>query len=118
MSGIKNFFKKIGEGTKNFFKKGGIADTGLRKVGNTLTKAGGVAQTLAPLATLVAPELAIPLMAGGALARTVGGTANAVRRGARRGGDIVEKTRNITGAIKSGIEAGRPQAQGLGMSFA
>lgn len=118
MSGIKNFFKKVGEGTKNFFKKGGIADTGLRKFGNTLTKVGGVAQSVAPLLSVVAPEIGLPLMAGGALAKTVGRTAQNVRSGARRGGDIVEKTRNITGAIKSGIEAGMPQAQALGMNFA
>lgn len=118
MSGIKSFFKKVGQGTKDFFKKGGIADTGLRKLGNTLTKAGGVAQSLAPLATVVAPELAIPLMAGGALAKTAGSTASAVRSGARSGGDIVQKSQNISGAIKSGIEAGRPQAQVLGANFA
>lgn len=116
--GIGTFFKKIGEGTKNFFKKGGIADTGLRKFGNTLTKAGGVAQAVAPLLSVVAPEFGIPLMAAGALAKQGGKTAGAIRSGARKGADIVQKTQNISGAIKSGIEASRPPVATLGMNFA
>ena len=116
--GIKSFFKKVATGTKDFFKKGGIADTGLRKFGNTLTKVGGVAQSVAPLLSIVAPEVGLPLMAAGALSKTAGKTAGAIRSGARRGGNIVEKTQNITGAIKGGIEAGMPQAQALGANFA
>ena len=115
---IGNLFKKIGEGAKNFFKKGGIADTGLRKFGNTLTKAGGVAQAIAPLASIVAPEIGIPLMAAGALAKQGGKTAGAIRSGARKGGNIVEKAQNISGAIKSGIEASKPLAAPLAMNFA
>lgn len=115
---VKRFFNKLGDDTKKFFSKGGAADVGLRKFGNTLTKAGGFAQSVAPLLSVVAPEIGLPLLAGGALARTVGKTAKDVRSGARRGGDIVEKAQNITEAIKSGIEAGKPQAQGLSMSFA
>jgi hypothetical protein len=116
--GIKQFFRKIGEGTKNFFKKGGIADTGLRKFGNTLTKAGGVAQAISPLLSIVAPEVGLPLMAAGALAKTGGKTALAVISCARKGGDIVEKTQNISGAIRGGIEASKPSVATLGMNFA
>jgi len=126
--GTKNFFKKGGiadtglrkfsEGTKDFFKKGGIADTGLRKFGNTLTKAGGVAQTISPLLSIVAPEFGIPLMAAGALAKQGGKTAGAIRSGARKGGNIVEKAQNISGAIRSGIEASKPSVATLGMNFA
>lgn len=116
--GIGQFFKKVGEGTKQFFKKGGIADTGLRKLGNTLTKAGGVASSLAPLAMVVAPELAPALMAGGALAKVAGGTASGIRSGVKKGGDIVQKTQNIVGAVKSGLEASMPLTQQLGANFA
>lgn len=116
--GIGQFFKKIGEGTKQFFKKGGIADTGLRKFGNTLTKAGGVAQSLAPLAAIVAPEIGVPLLAAGALAKAGGKTALAVRSGAAKGGNIVQKTQNVVGALKSGIEAAKPEAAQLGVNFA
>jgi len=116
--GIGQFFKKIGEGTKKFFSKGRMADVGLRKLGNTLSKVGGVASSLAPLATLVAPELAVPLMAGGALAKVGGQTAGSIRSGARKGGDIVQKTQNISNAIKGGIEASRPSMTALGPSFA
>jgi len=108
MSGVKKFFQKLGSDTKKFFSKGGMADVGLRKFGKTLSKAGGVAQALTPLAAVLAPELAIPLMAGGALAKTVGKTSQDIRRGAQRGRDIASKTSNISRAITSGIEAGRP----------
>lgn len=118
MPTVKGFFKKLGSDTKKFFSKGGAADTGLRKFGNTLNKVGGVAQSLAPLAAVVAPELAIPLMAGGALAKVGGSTANAVRSGAQKGGNIVQKTQNIAGALRSGIEASKPPAADLGMNFA
>lgn len=116
--GIGQFFKKIGEGTKQFFKKGGIADVGLRKIGNTLTKVGGVGSALAPLVSVVAPELAPALMAGSALAKVGGSTASGIRSGAKKGGDIVQKTQNIAGAIKGGIEASKPSTQQLGANFA
>lgn len=116
--GVGSFFKKLGSDTKKFFSKGGAADVGLRKIGNTLTKAGGVAQSLAPLAAVVAPELAIPLMAGGALAKVGGSTAGAIRSGAKKGGNIVQKAQNITGAITSGIEAAKPPVATLGANFA
>lgn len=116
--GIGQFFKKIGEGTKQFFKKGGIADVGLRKIGSTLSKAGGVAQQLAPLASIVAPELAVPLMAGGQLAKVAGSTAGAIRSGAKSGKGIEAKTGNIVGAITKGIEAGKPSTGQLEANFA
>lgn len=115
---IGSFFKKLGSDTKKFFSKGGAADVGLRKIGNTLSKAGGVAQSVAPLVSVVAPEIGIPLMAAGALAKTGGATVGAVRSGARKGGNIVEKAQNISGALKTGIEAAKPQAASLGMNFA
>jgi len=116
--GVGQFFKKLGSDTKKFFSKGGAADVGLRKFGNTLTKVGGVAQSLAPLAAVVAPEFALPLMAGGALAKVGGSTAGAIRSGAKKGGDIVQKSQNITSAITSGIEAAKPSAATLGANFA
>lgn len=114
----KRFFQKLGSDTKAFFRKGGPADTGLRKFGNTLSKVGGVAQSLAPLAAVVAPEFAIPLMAGGALGKVVGGTANAVRKGVQKGKGIEAKTQGAISALTSGIEAGKPLTGELGMNFA
>lgn len=116
--GVGQFFKKLGGDTKKFFSKGGAADVGLRKLGNTLTKVGGVASSLAPLAMIAAPELAVPLMAGGALAKIGGKTAGSIRSGARKGGDVVQKTQNIVGAVTSGIQASKPAAAQLGVNFA
>lgn len=116
--GIGQFFKKLGSDTKKFFSKGGAADVGLRKFGNTLSKVGGVAQNLAPLATVLAPELAVPLMAGGQLAKVAGGTANAVRSGVKSGKGIEAQTANAVSAIKSGIEAGKPATGALEANFA
>lgn len=118
MPTVKGFFRKLGSDTKKFFSKGGVADVGLRKFGNTLSKVGGVAQSLAPLAAVVAPEFAIPLMAGGALAKVGGSTANAVRKGVQQGKGIEAKTQGAIGALTSGIEAGKPLTGELGMNFA
>ena len=115
---VRKFFTKLGSDTKKFFSKGGTADVGLRKLGNTLTKVGGVASSLAPLAMIAAPELAVPLMAGGALAGVGGKTALGIRSGARKGGDIVQKTQNIVDATKAGIEASKAPASSLGVNFA
>ena len=118
MPTVKGFFRKLGSDTKKFFSKGGVADVGLRKFGNTLSKVGGVAQQLAPLAAVVAPEFAVPLMAGGALAKVAGGTAKAVRRGVQKGKGIEDQTKNVVSALTAGIEAGKPATGELGMNFA
>lgn len=115
---IGNFFKKLGSDTKKFFSKGGAADVGLRKFSNTLSKVGGVASAVAPLVSVVAPEIGLPLMAAGSLARIGGKTAGAIRSGARKGGDIVEKTKNVSGAVTQGIQASKPAAAQLGVNFA
>lgn len=110
--GVKEFFKKLGSDTKKAFSKGGVIDSGLRKVGNTLVQAGGVASKLAPLAMAIAPEFAPAIMAGSALANVAGKTALGVRSGAMKGKNIVDKTENIVGSITSGIQAGKDiQAQ-------
>ena len=112
------FFRKAGSDIKNFFKKGGMADTGLRKFGNTISQVGGVAQQLAPLASIVAPELAIPLMAGGALGKVAGSTAQAVRKGSMGAKTAEGKAQGIVSALTSGIQAGKPAAAQLGANFA
>lgn len=118
MPTVKSFFKKLGSDTKKFFSKGGAADVGLRKFGNTLSKVGGITKSVAPLLSIVAPEFGLPLMAAGALATQGGKTVGAIRSGARRGGNIVQKTQNVAGAIRSGIEASKPAASELAMNFA
>jgi hypothetical protein len=118
MPTVKGFFKKLGSDTKKFFSKGGAADTGLRKLGNTVSQVGGVAQKLAPLAAVVAPEFAVPLMAGGALAKVAGSTALAARKGAMKGRSAEDKTAGVVGALTSGIEAGKPSTGQLEPLFA
>ena len=118
MPTVKGFFKKLGSDTKKFFSKGGMADTGLRKLGSTVSQIGGVAQQLAPLAAVVAPELAVPLMAGGALGKVAGSTIGAVRKGAMGAKDAEGKTKGIVSALTSGIEAGKPYTGQLAPSFA
>lgn len=105
--GIKEFFKKLGSDTKKAFSKGGAIDTGFRKVGNTLVKVGGVASKLAPLASILAPELAPAIMAGSALANVAGKTTLGIRKGAKSAKDLEGKTQNIVGAITGGIQAGK-----------
>ena len=76
---------------------------------------------MTPLAAIAAPELAIPLMAGGELAKVAGKTTQNVRRGARMGKDAEGKTANIVGALTAGIEAGKPatgQLERGGVNFA
>lgn len=118
MPTVKGFFKKLGRDTKKFFSKGGAADVGLRKFGNTISQVGGVAQQLAPLAAVVAPELAVPLMAGGQLAKVAGGTAKAVRSGVMGAKGPEGKTAAAVSALTSGIEAGKPATGQLGPLFA
>ena len=74
--------------------------------------------TLGAIAPFTSPRHAFPLMAGGALAKVAGKTAGAVRSGARKGGDIVQKTQNVSTALKSGLEASMPLTQQLGANFA
>lgn len=116
--GIGQFFKKLGSDTKKFFSKGGMAETGLKKLGSGLSKVGGVAQSLAPLAAVVAPEFAPALLAGGALAKVGGKTAGAIVSGAKSGKGIEQKTANIVGALTGGIEAGKAPAAALAPNFA
>jgi len=118
MPTLKGFFRKADSGIKTVFKKGGIADTGLKKFGTAAIAAGGVAQQLAPLAAVVAPELAVPLMAGGALAKVAGSTALNARAGAIKGKTAQDKTQNVVNAVTSGIQAGKPAAAQLGPMFA
>ena len=115
---VKRFFNKLGDDTKKFFSKGGAADVGLRKFGKTISKIGGVAQQLSPLATVLAPELAIPLMAGGSLAKVAGKTALNVRKGAMGARSAEGKTAGIVKALTSGIEAGKPATGQLEANFA
>ena len=115
---VKRFFNKLGDDTKKFFSKGGTADVGLRKFGKTISKIGGVAQQLTPLASILAPELAIPLMAGGSLAKVAGKTALDIRKGAGSARSAEGKTAGIVKALTSGIEAGKPATDQLGANFA
>lgn len=65
--GVKQFFRKVASGTKDFFKKGGIAETGLRKVGSTLTQVAPVVKEIGKVADeLTQPLKGVPVI-GGAL---------------------------------------------------
>ena len=73
--GFKQFFRKVEKGTKDFFKKGGIAETGLRKAGNSLAQVAPVVNKIGDIAKDIAPSLKmIPGVGGMAseIARKVG----------------------------------------------
>ena len=109
--GIGRFFKKLGSDTKKFFSKGGAADVGLRKVGNTFTKAGDIAMSAAPLLSVVAPEIGIPLMAAGSLSKVAGSGITKGRQAIKASkGDVGKALRDVTPIVQSSIEAGKPLA--------
>lgn len=109
--GIGRFFKKLGSDTKKFFSKGGAADVGLRKIGNTFSKVGDIAQSAAPLLSIVAPELAVPLMAAGGLSRVAGSGIRQGRQAIKSSkGDVGKALRGVTPIVQSSIEAGKPLA--------
>jgi hypothetical protein len=105
--GIKQFFRKVGQDTKKFFSKGGLADTTLRKAGNTLSKIGSVAESALPLITAFNPELAPALMAGSALSNIGGQTLKGTRQGILKGKSIEDKITNLTPSITGGLTASR-----------
>jgi hypothetical protein len=105
--GIKQFFRKLGSDTKKFFSKGGMADTVLRKAGNTLSKVGSIAEASLPLVAAFNPELAVPLMAGSALSNIGGQTLKGTRQGILKGKSIEDKITNLTSSITCGITASR-----------
>jgi hypothetical protein len=108
--GIGQFFKKVSSGTKSFFKKGGMADVGFRKFGNTLNTVGDIAMSAAPVAALVAPELAAPILAAGALSK-IGGAATLAGRKAviKAKGNADKIVSGISPIVRNAIEASKPQ---------
>lgn len=107
--GIGQFFKKVSSGTKTFFKKGGMADVGFRKLGNTLNTVGDVALSVAPLAAVVAPEFAAPILAAGALSK-IGGAATLAGRKTviDSKGDTGKAASGLSPIARNAIEASKP----------
>lgn len=108
--GIGRFFKKIEQGGKNFFKKGGMAETGLRKIGNTLAQAAPVVNKIGNIAKNMAPELAmIPGVGGLAsdIARKIGNSTPQVSRAISK---LSSGAKDLSkGSV--GIQAPKPEIQ-------
>lgn len=108
--GIGRFFKKLEQGGKNFFKKGGIAETGLRKIGNSLAQAAPVVNKIGDIAKSMAPELAmIPGIGGVAsdIARKIGNSTPQVSRAISK---LSSGAKDLSkGAV--GIQAAKPAVQ-------
>ena len=107
--GIGQFFKKVSSGTKTLFKKGGMADSGFRKLGNTLNTVGDVALSAAPIAAVVAPELAPAILAAGALSK-IGGAATLAGRKAviNSNGNVGKAAIGVSPIVRNAIEASKP----------
>lgn len=108
-----SLFRKASGATKNFFKKGGQADSGFRKISSGLGQAGGVLKQVGSVGSqianvaqkitsnpivdaigmAIAPEIAVPLLAGSALAES------ALKRGSqltKKAGQGLKQASNIT----------------------
>jgi hypothetical protein len=124
--GIKQFFNKIGEGAKKFFKKDGTLDrtfskggsaeklvnkigagidTGLKVVGDVAGKVGRVAGSLAPVLSLVNPELGLGAMALSAGAGKVGGVTKQIKSAKQ---DAVDAFKGKKNEMISSIMAPKP----------
>lgn len=105
---LKTFFRKIDKGTKDFFKKGGIAESGLRKVGNTLAQAAPVVNKIGDIAKDIAPNLAmIPGFGGMAsqIARQVGNSTPQISNALNK---LSSGAKNLS---KGAIQAPKPEPQ-------
>jgi hypothetical protein len=127
--GIGRFFRKIETGGKNFFKKGGIAESGLRKMGNSLSQVAPIVSKAGEIAGQIAPALKAVPGIGGQLAlgaskfadvapklskgiKSVGGVSKDVLNVARQNrGDVGGIVSGSLDSVKSAIQAPRPQKQ-------
>lgn len=127
--GIGRFFRKIEQGGKNFFKKGGIAETGLRKVGSSLSQIAPIVSKAGEIAGEIAPALKIVPGIGGQLAlgaskfadiapklskniKSIGGVSKDVLNVARNNrGDVGGIVSGSLDSVKSAIQAPRPKQQ-------
>lgn len=110
--GIGRFFKKLEKGTKDFFKKGGIAETGLRKVGNSLSQVAPVVDKIGGIAKDIAPSLKmIPGVGGMAseIARKIGNSTPQISNAI---GKLASGSKNLSkGAVMPSIQAPKPEMQ-------
>lgn len=115
---VGQFFKKVSTGTKDFFKKGGIAESGFRKLGNSLSQAAPVVKEIGNVAqSVVEPLKSVPVI-GGALstaAKAVGKyapkAAGAMNNVGRKQKEILQIARDnqgdIAGIATKSLEAAR-----------
>lgn len=110
--GFKQFFRKIEKGTKDFFKKGGIAETGLRKVGNTLAQAAPVVNKIGDIAKDIAPSLKLIPGVGGVaseIARKIGNSTPQISNALNK---LSSGSKNLSkGARMPSIQAPKPENQ-------
>jgi hypothetical protein len=128
---VGQFFKKVSSGTKDFFKKGGIAESGFRKLGNTLSQTAPVVKEIGKVASSIAEPLKSVPVIGDALsagARAVGKYApkasGAINNIGKKQKEILNIARENQGDIsaiatksleatrtRGGIQAPKPQVQ-------
>jgi hypothetical protein len=109
--GAKQFFRKIEKGTKDFFKKGGIAESALRKVGNSLSKAVPVVSKIGEIAGNLAPELnAVPGI-GGALASGATAISKATPTVTSALSKLGKGAKDLSRGSRNGIQALKPEMQ-------
>jgi type IV secretory pathway TrbL component len=109
--GFKKFGNSVAKGaTKTFGKIEKVADTAVRKTGNTLAAAGGAVSKYAKLAAPIATVLAGP--EAGALAMGIAGAGDAAKRAgkatlkARKDvKSFSDKAKNTVGNINSKIQS-------------
>jgi methyl-accepting chemotaxis protein len=106
--GFKQFFRKVEKGTKDFFKKGGIAETGLRKAGNSLSQIAPVVNKIGDVASSIAPELKMIPGIGGALssgARAIGKATPQISSALNK---LSSGAKNLSKGSVMGIQAPKP----------
>jgi hypothetical protein len=110
--GFKQFFRKVEKGTKDFFKKGGIAETGLRKAGNSLAQVAPVVNKIGDISKDLAPSLAMIPGIGGALSTAARKLGNSTPQISNAISKLSTGSKNLSrGAVMPSIQAPKPEPQ-------
>jgi hypothetical protein len=109
--GFKQFFRKVEKGTKDFFKKGGIAETGLRKAGNSLSQIAPVVNKIGDIARDVAPQLAMIPGVGVALSKGAEAVGKATPQISNTLSKLSSGAKNLSKGSVMGIQAPKPEPQ-------
>jgi hypothetical protein len=110
--GVKQFFRKVEKGTKDFFRKGGIAETGLRKVGNSLSQVAPVVNKIGNVARDIAPQLAMIPGVGVALSKGAEAVGRATPQISTALNKLSSGAKTLSkGSVMPSIQAPKPEIQ-------